>query len=58
MAAVIAEEGIRLIEVSARTALGGDIEPIADLLKREPVNTIALRREIARRLLEAGRYVA
>ena len=58
MAAVINEEGMRTIDASARTALGGAIGPIEHLLKREPVNTIALRREIAGRLLEAGRYVA
>ena len=57
MAAVIAEEGMRVIEASARNVLGGVIEPVEPLLKRAPVNTIALRREIAGRLLEAGRYV-
>ncbi len=60
-AALIAEEGMRAIEMSARTvlaALGADFGPIEPLLRRAPVNTIALRRQIAGRLLQAGRYVA
>jgi alkylation response protein AidB-like acyl-CoA dehydrogenase len=55
-AAVVAEEGMRAIESSARTALNGALDPIRHFFKREPVNVIALRRQIAAHLLDRGKY--
>ena len=66
MAAVFSREAMETIESAARTVLAAASEGDAlrmnlAVLKRltryEPVDAIALRRQIAARLLEAGRYV-
>jgi len=58
MSAVFAAEAIDAIEVSARTVLAacsGDEAPV--VAAHKPVNTIPLRRKIAGRLIQSGRYV-
>jgi alkylation response protein AidB-like acyl-CoA dehydrogenase len=59
MAAVFADETMTEIKVSARTVLADCMDPSATppATFREPVNTIALRRKIAARLIQSGRYV-
>jgi alkylation response protein AidB-like acyl-CoA dehydrogenase len=66
MAAVFTSEAMDEIEISARTVLaacseGDDLRTSLAVLrrftKRDPVDTIALRRKIAARVLDAGRYV-
>ena len=66
MSAVFAREAMELIESTARTLLaacsdGDNLRMNLAVLKRftkfEPVNAIGLRRSIAARLIEAGRYV-
>jgi acyl-CoA dehydrogenase-like protein len=66
MAAVFAQEAMDTIDQAARTVLAACSEGDAlrmnlAVLKRftkyEPVNAIGLRRNIAARLIEAGRYV-
>jgi hypothetical protein len=66
MAAVFAAEAMDTIETTARNVLAacseGDtlrinLAVLRRFAKREPVNTIGLRRKIATRLLEATRYV-
>jgi len=65
MAAVFAAEAMDTIEATARVVLaacseGDDLSTNLAVLrrfaKRNPVNVIGLRRKIAARLLEAGRY--
>jgi alkylation response protein AidB-like acyl-CoA dehydrogenase len=67
MSAVFAREAMDTIEVSARTVLancasGDNLRMSLAVLKRlskyEPVDAIALRRGIAARILESGRYSA
>ena len=67
MAAVFARQAMGEIELAARSILAATAEGDAlrmnlTVLKRftrfEPVDVIQLRRKIARRLLDAGRYVA
>lgn len=67
MAAVFAREAMDTIETSARTVLancaqGDNLRMSLAVLKRftkyEPVDAIALRRSIAARILESGRYTA
>ncbi len=66
MTRVLVRDGMAQIETSARTLLGSCSE--GDMLRTnmavlrrfaryEPVDAIALRRRIARRVLDAGRYV-
>ncbi len=66
MSSVFAREAMELIESTARTLLaacseGDNLRMNLAVLKRftkfEPVNAIELRRQIAARLLDAGRYV-
>jgi hypothetical protein len=66
MTAVFLQEAMEEVERQARTVLaacaeGDDLRVQLAALKRltkfEPVNTIALRQEIAQRLLAAQRYV-
>ena len=66
MAAVFAEDAMTAIEASARTvlvacsegdALRANLAVLRRFTKREPVDCIALRRNIAARLLAAGRYM-
>ncbi len=66
MAAVFAREAMELIEPAGRAVLAacadGDalrmhLAVLKRFCKHEPVNSIGLRRKIAARLLEAGRYV-
>jgi butyryl-CoA dehydrogenase len=66
MAAVFGAEAMDAIEISARTVLaacaeGDDLRAnlavLRRLAKRDAVNTIGLRRKVAARLLEAGKYV-
>ncbi|HEV8038489.1 MAG TPA: acyl-CoA dehydrogenase family protein, partial [Bryobacteraceae bacterium] len=66
MAAVFTSDAMDAIEISARTVLAacaeGDelrtsLAVLRRFTKRDAVDTIALRRKIAARLLEAGRYV-
>src|SRR5579872_978872 len=66
MAEVFSYEAMEIIESSARTVLaacseGDELRMHLGLLrrftKREPVNTIELRRKIAARLIQAERYV-
>ncbi len=66
MAAVFASEAMDAIEISARTVLAacaeGDelrtsLAVLRRFTKRDAVDTIALRRKIAARLLDAGKYV-
>ena len=66
MAAVFAREAMEIIESSGRAILAGcgegdalrmNLAVLKRFTKHEPVNTIGLRRKIAARLLEAGRYV-
>jgi alkylation response protein AidB-like acyl-CoA dehydrogenase len=66
MSAIFVREAMEQIESSARTVLaacaeGDNLRTNLAVLKRftkfEPVNAIELRRGIAKRLLEAGRYV-
>jgi alkylation response protein AidB-like acyl-CoA dehydrogenase len=66
MAAVFTADAMDAIEISARTVLaacaeGDDLRAnlavLRRLAKRDAVNTIALRRKIAARQLEAGKYV-
>jgi hypothetical protein len=66
MAAVFAAEAMDAIENTARTVLAacseGDtlrtnLAVLRRFAKREPVNSIGLRRKIAKRLLDANRYV-
>jgi hypothetical protein len=66
MAAVLASEAMDEIEISARTVLaacseGDELRTSLAILrrftKRDAVDTISLRRKIAARVLEAGRYV-
>jgi alkylation response protein AidB-like acyl-CoA dehydrogenase len=67
MSAVFAREAMDVIETSARTVLancatGDNLRMSLAVLKRftkyEPVDAIALRRAIAARILESGRYSA
>ena len=66
MAAVFAREAMDTIESAAKTVLaacgeGDGLRTNLAVLKRftkyEPVNTIGLRRKIAARMIEAGKYV-
>ena len=66
MAAVFADETMESIQTSAKTVLAacseGDtlrtnLAQLRGLTASEPVNSIALRRKIASRLLQAGKYV-
>jgi butyryl-CoA dehydrogenase len=66
MSAVFIREAMEQIESAARTVIaacaeGDNLRTNLAVLKRftkfEPVNSIELRRGIARRLLEAGKYV-
>jgi butyryl-CoA dehydrogenase len=66
MAAVFCADAMDAIEISARTVLAacaeGDelrtnLAVLRRFTKRDAVDTIALRRKIAARLIEAGRYV-
>jgi len=66
MAAVFADEIMESIKVSAKTVLAGcsegntlrsNLNVIQGLTAAEPVNSIALRRKIAGRLLQAGKYI-
>jgi alkylation response protein AidB-like acyl-CoA dehydrogenase len=66
MATVFAAEAMDAIEVAARTVLAacadGDelraaLTVLRRLAKRDAVNTIGLRRQIAAKVLEAGKYV-
>ena len=66
MAAVFAEDAMTAIEASARTvlaacsegdALRANLAVLRRFTKRESVDSIALRRNIAARLLAAGRYI-
>jgi hypothetical protein len=66
MAAVFVSEAMDSIEISARTVLAacseGDelrtnMAVLRRFTKRDALNTIGLRRKIAARVLEAGRYV-
>jgi alkylation response protein AidB-like acyl-CoA dehydrogenase len=57
MAAVFAEEATTEIETSARTVLGFCQRGAPPQAVREPVDTISLRRKIAARLIQSGRYV-
>jgi hypothetical protein len=66
MAAAFASEAMDSIEISARTALAacsqGDelrtnLAVLRRFTKRDAVDIIALRRKIAARLLDAGKYV-
>jgi alkylation response protein AidB-like acyl-CoA dehydrogenase len=66
MAAIFASEAMDTIEISARTVLAacseGDelrtsLAVLRRFTKRDGVDTIALRRKIAARVLDAGRYV-
>ena len=61
-AAVLLRDAMARVEISARTALAAASDPAALQLSRrlaeyQPVNSIDLRRRIARRLLQAERYV-
>ena len=67
MTAVLLRDAMTRIEACARNVLAACAEGDAlrtnmavlrKLAKFEPVNAIALRRSIAERLLDAGRYVA
>jgi len=67
MTAVFAREAMDTIESAAKTVLaacgeGDTLRTNLAVLKRftkyEPVNTIALRRKIAARMIEAGKYVS
>ena len=64
-AAVLLEDGVGRIETGARTALAASVEGdmlrtqlavLRRFLKREPVDTIALRRVVASAVESAGRY--
>jgi alkylation response protein AidB-like acyl-CoA dehydrogenase len=66
LAAVFAREAMDTIESAAKTVLaacgeGDTLRTNLAVLKRftkyEPVNTIALRRKIAARMIEAGKYI-
>ncbi len=66
MVAVFAREGMDTIEAAAKTVLaacseGDTLRTNLAVLKRftkyEPVNTIGLRRKIAARMIDAGKYV-
>src|SRR6202035_2816908 len=58
MAAVFVDEAMDAIEISARTVLSACMEGAAPrLTAHEPVNTVCLRRKIAARLIQTGRYV-
>jgi alkylation response protein AidB-like acyl-CoA dehydrogenase len=58
MAAVFAAEATEEIETSARTVLAACLDGNAPRRPSpEPVNTVALRRKIAARLIQSGRYV-
>ncbi|MGH9594249.1 MAG: acyl-CoA dehydrogenase family protein, partial [Bryobacteraceae bacterium] len=58
MAAVFAAEATDAIETSARTVLAACLDGDAPQRPaRKPVNTISLRRKIAARLIQSGRYV-
>ena len=66
MAAVFADEIMESIAASAKTvlaacsegdALHSNLDVIRGLTAAEPVNSIALRRKIAARLLQAGKYI-
>jgi butyryl-CoA dehydrogenase len=58
MAAVFAAEATDEIETSARTVLAACLGSNAPrLTAHEPVDTISLRRKIAARLIQSGRYV-
>ncbi len=65
MSAVFVREAMEQIEAASRTVLAGcaegdslrtNLAVLKRLTKFEPVNAIELRRGIAKRLLEAGRY--
>jgi butyryl-CoA dehydrogenase len=65
-AAVFVREAMEIVESSARTllaacsegdALRTNLAVLKRLAKFEPVNAIAVRRQIAAKLLEAGKYV-
>ncbi|HEY7337011.1 MAG TPA: acyl-CoA dehydrogenase family protein [Bryobacteraceae bacterium] len=67
MAAVFADEAMTMIESAARTvlaacsegdALRANLAVLRRFARREPVNSIALRRRTAARLIEAARYVS
>jgi len=66
MAAVFADETMENIKASAKTvlaacsegdALRGNLNVVRGLTEAEPVNSIALRRKIAARLLQTGKYI-
>jgi alkylation response protein AidB-like acyl-CoA dehydrogenase len=66
LCAVLLRDGVARVEVAARTVLGacsaGDelrtnMAVLRRFAKYEPVDSVALRRRIAERLLAAGRYV-
>jgi hypothetical protein len=66
MTAVFADETMENIQASAKTvlaacsegdALRSNLNVIRGLTEAEPVNSIALRRKIAGRLLQAGKYI-
>jgi butyryl-CoA dehydrogenase len=66
MTRVFLDEAIDTVETSARTVLAtcseGDalrmnLAVLKRFTKHEPVNAIGLRRKIAARLLDAGRYI-
>jgi hypothetical protein len=59
---VLLRDAMARVEISARSVLGAVPDPEALRLSRrlaeyQPVNAIDLRRRIARRLLQAERYV-
>jgi hypothetical protein len=65
MAAVFAREAMDIIESASKTvlaacgegdALRGNLAVLKRFAKYEPVNTIALRKKIAARMIEAGKY--
>jgi alkylation response protein AidB-like acyl-CoA dehydrogenase len=66
MCAVFLRDAMARIEVSARNVLGavsegdalrGSMSALRRLAKYDPVDAVALRRKVARRLLETGRYI-
>jgi hypothetical protein len=65
MAAVFAREAMDIIESASKTVLTacgegdtlrGNLAILKRFAKYEPVNTIALRKKIAARMIEAGKY--
>ena len=59
MAAVFADEAMDTIEASARTVLAACLENEAPTLPTpfQRINTVPMRRKIAGRLIQSGRYV-